>query len=96
MIGRGGWPGLLLLGMVDHWRVSRVQGRSWGVIALEKGRELLHRHVAIANDLVQKTGADDLSRMHGHDRAAAVFVAEEMMAPFDAKNSKTDLREGRN
>jgi hypothetical protein len=49
--------------------------------------------VGLAEDLVQEARADDLARVRRHDGTPPVLVAEEMMAPFDAQNTKAGLRE---
>jgi hypothetical protein len=47
---------------------------------------LVDCQVAITKDLVKQTGADRLAGVYGHNRAAAVFVTEKVMAAFDTEN----------
>jgi hypothetical protein len=41
-------------------------------------------HATVPQDLVQQTPADRFAGMHGHNRTAAGFMLEEIMAAFDA------------
>ena len=56
---------------------------------------MLCRDVAISEDFVQETWADNLARVRRHDRAPPVLVAEEVMAAFDPENVETGLGERR-
>ena len=55
---------------------------------------MLDRRLAIPENLVEQTGADGLTCVHGNDRAPSVLMAQEVMAAFDALNAKTGLGEG--
>ena len=38
---------------------------------------------------MKQTGTDRLARVHRHNRAPAILVAQEVMATFNAKDAKT-------
>jgi hypothetical protein len=57
---------------------------------------LVDCQAAITKDLVEQTGADRLAGVYRHDRAAAVFVTEKVMAAFDAENGRAGPSEGSN
>ena len=45
---------------------------------------------------MEQTGADDLARVHRHNRAPAILLTQKVMPAFNAKNAKTYPCEGGN
>ncbi len=51
---------------------------------LQQLAELVGGQLAVPENSVEQTGADGLARVHWHNRASAIFVAQEAMAAFNA------------
>jgi hypothetical protein len=54
--------------------------------------QVLHAQVTIAEDFVHQSRPNRLARMHWHDRAPTVFMAEKVMAALDPDYAEADIR----
>ncbi len=59
-------------------------------------RESVVGQLAIPENFVKKSRADDLARVHWYNRASAILVAQKMVAALDANNRKPGPSEGGN
>jgi hypothetical protein len=63
---------------------------------LQQLAKLVGGQLAVSENSVEQTRSDGLARMDWHNRASAIFVTQEVMAAFNAKNAETHAFEGDN
>ena len=62
-------------------------------LQLESGFEARPDQIRVAQDLCEEPSAYRLTRVHGHDRRASVFVPEVVMAALDAEHLEAEAAE---
>ena len=67
--------------------MCRVEG------LLEPFPQIFSRQLAVAEDLLQQTGPQRLTRVDRHHGAPTILVTKKVMAPSDANDLKTCFRQ---